>query len=141
MSAKNGSARGSGVCGRSSPRVNSLREITISYEGRDEQIIVKPPNLSARGMFINTSRSFPEGAVLNLRFSLLLTGGDVQTRGEVRYCRPGVGVGVEFVGLVAKDLKLIEREIDLNREKPSPQLRHLRRPRKTLARRRRARKY
>jgi hypothetical protein len=69
----NGKAHEPRLSGRTSPRVNSLREITISYEGQDEQIVVKPPNLSKRGMFINTARVFPEGAVLNLRFSLLLT--------------------------------------------------------------------
>jgi len=96
---------------RSSPRVQSLRDIAISYEGQDEEIIVKPPNLSERGMFINTSRSFPEGAVLNLRFTLALTGAEIQTRCEVRYCQPGVGVGVEFIGLSPMAEKTIEREI------------------------------
>ena len=99
---------------RSSPRVQSLREIAISYEGQDEQIVVKPPNLSKRGMFINTNRTFPEGAVLNLRFGLVLTGADIQTRCEVRYCEPGVGVGVEFIGLAPEAMKLIEREIALS---------------------------
>lgn len=94
-----------------SPRINSLREITVSYEGQDERIVVKPPNLSTGGMFINTARSFPEGAVLNLRFGLLLTGAEVATRCEVRYCRPGVGVGVQFVGLSAQAKRLIEQEI------------------------------
>ncbi|MGB6498899.1 MAG: PilZ domain-containing protein, partial [Candidatus Acidiferrum sp.] len=96
------------------PRVHSLREIAIAYEGQDEQIVVKPPNLSKRGMFINTSRSFPEGAVLNLRFSLVLTGAEIQTRSEVRYCQPGVGVGVEFIGLPAEAMKMIEREIAMS---------------------------
>lgn len=94
-----------------SPRVNSLREIIVSYEGRDERIVVKPPNLSTGGMFINTTRSFPEGAVLNLRFGLLSTGAEVETRCEVRYCRPGVGVGVQFIGLSAQAERLIEQEI------------------------------
>jgi hypothetical protein len=52
-------------------------------EGQNEEILVKPPNLSKRGMFINTSRTFPEGAVLNLRFALVLTGAEVRTRCEV----------------------------------------------------------
>jgi hypothetical protein len=99
---------------RSSPRVQTLREIAISYEGQDEQIVVKPPNLSRRGMFINTQRSFPEGAVLNLRFGLVLTNAEIQTRCEVRYCQPGVGVGVEFIGLEPEALKMIEQEIALN---------------------------
>jgi hypothetical protein len=99
---------------RSSPRVHSLREITISYEGHNEQIVIKPPNLSTRGMFINTARTFPEGAVLNLRFALLLTNAEIRTRCEVRYCRPGVGVGVEFIGLTPEDQQAIEHEIALS---------------------------
>jgi PilZ domain len=99
---------------RCSPRVYSVREIMISYEGRDEEIVVKPPNLSRRGMFVNTSRPFPEGAVLNLRFNLVLTEEEIRTRGEVRYCLPGVGIGVEFIGLAPEAVKMIEREISLN---------------------------
>jgi hypothetical protein len=112
----NGKAHEPRLSGRTSPRVNSLREITISYEGQDEQIVVKPPNLSKRGMFVNTARVFPEGAVLNLRFSLLLTGAEIRTRCEVRYCHPGVGLGVEFVGLPSRDRKTIEREIAWSEE-------------------------
>jgi hypothetical protein len=99
---------------RSSPRVQSMGEIRISYEGQNEEIVVKPPNLSRRGMFINTSRSFPEGAVLNLRFTLVLTGAEVRTRCEVRNCQAGVGVGVEFIGLSSESMKMIEREITLS---------------------------
>ena len=97
--------------GRSSPRVQSVRDIRISYEGQNGEILVRPPNLSMRGMFINTNRIFPEGAVLNLRFHLVLTGAEVRTRCEVRNCQAGVGVGVEFIGLPAEEAKKIEREI------------------------------
>jgi PilZ domain-containing protein len=110
----NGKARWNASGERIGPRVHSLREITISYEGQDENIIVKPPNVSVRGMFINTSRAFPEGAVLNVRFALALTNGEIQTRCEVRHCQPGVGVGVEFIDLGADAKRLIEREIELN---------------------------
>lgn len=99
---------------RCGPRVYSLREITITYEGQNAQIVVKPPNLSTRGMFINTSRTFPEGAVLNLRFTLVLTGADIRTRCEVRNCQAGVGIGVEFIGLPAEAMNMIEREIALS---------------------------
>lgn len=112
----NGNCRGRLPCARCSPRVYSVREITVSYEGQDEQIVVKPPNLSVRGMFVNTSRAFPEGAVLSLRFALALTGAEIRTRGEVRYCQPGVGVGVEFIGLASEAEELIDREISLNGE-------------------------
>lgn len=65
-------------------------------------------------MFINTARKFPEGAVLNLRFRLELTGAEVQTRGEVRYCLPGVGVGVgvEFIRMPDSAVRAILAEIE-----------------------------
>ncbi|MBV9887770.1 MAG: PilZ domain-containing protein [Acidobacteria bacterium] len=105
---------------RSSQRVNSVREITISYEGRDEIMVVKPPNLSTGGMFINTSQNFPEGSVLNLRFELLLTGVQIETRCEVRYCQPKVGVGVQFIGLSKEATRAIERELVRYREDVTP---------------------
>lgn len=101
---------------RRSSRVHCLREITVTYEGQNEHTVVKAPDLSASGMFINTMRAFPEGAVLNLRFRLAVTNALVQTRGEVRHCLPGVGVGVEFVGLAPEARKAIERELALNGE-------------------------
>jgi|SRR5579862_7056026 len=107
---------------RSSPRIYSLREITVSYEGQNQEIVVKPPNLNVRGMFINTGRAFPEGAVLNLRFTLVLTGAEVRTRCEVRYCQPGVGIGVEFIGLPVEAMKTIEREIALSSGTSTPLL-------------------
>ncbi|MGB9467347.1 MAG: PilZ domain-containing protein [Candidatus Acidiferrum sp.] len=115
----NGNLPGKPPSPRCSPRVHSVREITISYEGQNEEIVVKPPNLSTRGMFINTSRTFPEGAVLNLRFNLVLTNAEVRTRCEVRYCQAGVGVGVEFIGLSPEATKMIEREIVLSGGKPT----------------------
>jgi hypothetical protein len=116
---------------RSGARVYSLSEITISYEGQNAQIVVKPPNLSTRGMFIDTSSTFPEGAVLNLRFTLALTGAEVRTRCEVRYSQPGVGIGVEFIGLPAAATKIIEREISMSARWPT-----LRKSRKRLKKRR-----
>jgi hypothetical protein len=62
-------------------------------------------------MFFNTTRIFPEGAILNLRFRLALTGAEIQTRCEVRYCLPGVGV--EFTGMSDAAVRKIEREIKL----------------------------
>jgi|HubBroStandDraft_6_1064221.scaffolds.fasta_scaffold180872_2 hypothetical protein len=132
----NGRLPGRPRIARCGPRVYSLREITISYEGLNEQIVVKPPNLSTRGMFINTSRAFPEGAVLNLQFTLVLTGADVRTRCEVRNCEAGVGIGVEFIGLPAEAMKMIEREIavsagTLTRKRPRKRLKESLRTKKS----------
>ena len=94
-------------------RVHGVRNITLSYEGCREEIQVRPPNLSARGMFINTACIFPEGAVLNLRFRLAYTNVEVQTRCEVRHCIRGVGVGVEFIRISPDAQSKIVREIEM----------------------------
>ncbi|MGA8869961.1 MAG: PilZ domain-containing protein [Candidatus Acidiferrales bacterium] len=92
-------------------RMHCLREITVTYEGQNERTVVKAPDLSVNGMFISTSRRFPEGAVLNLQFRMAVTNAVVQTRCEVRYCLPGVGV--EFIGIAPEAKKDIERELKL----------------------------
>jgi hypothetical protein len=104
---------------RVSQRIHSLQGIWLNYEGHSEDIAVRPPDVSPQGMFISTTRKFPEGAVLNLKFRLALTGAEIQTRCEVRYCLPGVGVGVEFVGISPQDVSEIEREIELCQGKPA----------------------
>ncbi|MBI3668571.1 MAG: PilZ domain-containing protein [Acidobacteria bacterium] len=96
---------------RETNRYPHLREISLTYEGRSEHIAVRPPDISPRGMFINTANHFPEGAVLKLRFRLTDTNFEVETRCEVRYCLPGVGIGVEFVGIAPEAVRAIEREI------------------------------
>lgn len=102
---------------RLSNRVHSLREISISYEGDTHVVPIRPPDVSTRGMFITTSQKFPESAVLSLRFCLDLSGVEVQARGEVRYCIPGIGIGVEFIALSPKAIRAIEKEIELVRGK------------------------
>ena len=90
-----------------------LSELSMIYEGFEEDICVRPPDLSPRGMFINTRTEYPEGAVLKLRFRLARTGVEIQTRCEVRYCLRGVGVGVEFVAIPVESVRAIEEEIEL----------------------------
>jgi hypothetical protein len=105
---------------RLSPRIKSLGDISVNYEGHTEEVAARPPDVSARGMFVNTTRNLPEGAVLNLRFRLAITGAEIRTRCEVRYCLPGVGVGVEFVGISPQAVREIEREIKLCRRRRQP---------------------
>jgi hypothetical protein len=111
---KNGNSRSKNwSSSRLAPRLSSLRELSVSYEGFSEDILTRPPDVSTRGMFINTSRKFPEGAVLNVDFRLALTGIHVRSRCEVRYCLPGVGVGVEFIDISPESVRAIEAEIKL----------------------------
>src|SRR5689334_15324618 len=106
-------------------RAHCVREITVSREGDDELVRIKAPDLSMTGMFITAAGIFPEGTVLNLKFRLAATGVEVRTRCEVRYCHPGIGIGVEFIGLSPEGARAIERELSLSfehspREKKSP---------------------
>jgi hypothetical protein len=98
---------------RQDVRYPQFSELSMIYEGFEEDIAVRPPDLSPHGMFVNTGKQYPEGAVLKLRFRLLRTGILVQTRCEVRYCLKGVGVGVEFVDMSPEFVRAIEEEIDL----------------------------
>jgi len=96
---------------RQDVRHPQLSELSMIYEGHEEDICVRPPDLSPHGMFINTSEEYPEGAVLKLRFRLARTGVMIETRAEVRYCLKGVGVGIEFFGISPEFVRAIEEEI------------------------------
>jgi hypothetical protein len=97
---------------REVPRYTSLRDLRVTYEGHSEEISTRSPDLSIRGMFINTTRTFPEGAVLTVQFQLAGSHEEITTRCEVRYCLPGIGVGVEFVDISPEAVRAIEREIE-----------------------------
>jgi len=96
---------------RREPRIQHLSELHVSYDGADCEIPVRHPDLSAHGMFINTATHFPEGTIVNLRFRLSWSNVEVQTRGEVRYCLPGIGIGVEFVEMRPEAVRAIEEEL------------------------------
>ncbi len=100
-----------GIPTRLQPRYAAYRDLAVTYEGHSEEIPVRVPDISTRGIFINTSRPFPEGAVLSLKFRLTRTDVLVKTRAEVRYCLPGVGVGVEFVDISPEAHRAIEEEM------------------------------
>lgn len=118
-----GDANGAGVQTWNSPRTakrfSSLRDLSVSYEGHSEDIVTRPPDISTRGMFVNTTRTFPEGAVLNVKFRLALSGYEIHSRAEVRYCLPGVGVGVEFIDISQDSVQAIEHEIEIRSQTTS----------------------
>ena len=96
-------------------RHQHLSELSVTYEGSNETFPIHPPNISTRGMFINTSAVFPEGSVLKLTFRLARTGARIAARCEVRYCLAGAGLGVEFVDLPGECTRAIEAELGLIR--------------------------
>jgi len=97
---------------REAERFAAYRGLNLVYEGRSERMEVRAPDISPRGMFIHIPRQFPEGAVIKVEFWLSRSGHHVQARAEVRYCLPGVGIGVEFVDIADIDKDAIENEIN-----------------------------
>jgi hypothetical protein len=96
---------------RQAQRFAHYCELSINYEGASLDIPVRAPDISARGMFINTAQRFPEGAVLRVCFRLSRTHVLITARAEVRYCLTGVGIGVEFIGLPEEAQHAIEEEV------------------------------
>lgn len=91
-----------------------VRSLSVVYEGSTEDISFRAPDISPRGMFINTPNHLPEGAVLRVSFQLPRSNFEVLARCEVRYCLPGVGIGVEFVEISREAQRAIEEEIQMN---------------------------
>ena len=84
-------------------------ELVVSCEGTAGKIPLSGPDISVHGMFVNTPTPLAEGTVLKLSFRLTRT--KIAVRGEVRYCVPGVGVGVEFIDLSTEARDAITQEI------------------------------
>ena len=97
---------------RQCERYSPYHDLQMKYEGRSEEVPLRVPDLSEHGMFINTPREFPEGSVLKLKFLLTRTGYLVSARGEVRYCLPGIGIGVEFFDISEEAQEAIVDELE-----------------------------
>ena len=97
-------------------RHTCCRDLHVVYEGFGRHVEVRAPDLSTQGMFINTPQVFPEGTVLKIRFRLGHSGKMIQTRAEVRYCLPSVGVGVEFIDLPEEMRAAIAEETSCDAE-------------------------
>jgi len=97
---------------REAERFAAYRGLNLIYEGRSAKIEVRAPDISPKGMFIHIPQAFPEGAVIKVEFWLSRSGHHVKARAEVRYCLPGVGIGVEFVEISEEDKQVIESEIN-----------------------------
>jgi len=87
------------------------QDLVVVYEGHTDLVPVRVPDISARGMFINTARRFPEGSVLKVKFRLTRRDVEVTARAEVRYCLEGVGIGIEFVEISPEHQQAIEEEM------------------------------
>jgi c-di-GMP-binding flagellar brake protein YcgR len=98
---------------RKHQRFSYFQDLTINFEGRTEQIKLRPNDISTTGMFINTEYLFPEGSVVYVDFMLAITRHKIHVRGEICYSLPGVGIGVKFLEISPEDKRAIEEEISI----------------------------
>jgi hypothetical protein len=105
---------------RQEKRYAHLRDLSVAYEGHSMDIPLRSPDISSRGMFVNTAHEFPQGAVLKVSFRLPWTNYKVTARCEVRYCLPGVGVGLEFVEISEAARRAIEDELQIMETSTAP---------------------
>ena len=83
--------------------------VDVFFDGADATGIASTKDISAGGLYMNTQKELPEGALLTLR--LPFPEGDVVVNAEVVYSNPGRGVGVSFHGLSEKDRATIGRAL------------------------------
>lgn len=111
MNSASGAAPKTGISTRDNSRHSGYKDLSIVFEGSSQAIPVRVPDISTRGMFINTARYFPQGAVLKVGFRLARTNVEILVRAEVRYCLEGVGIGIEFIDISDEQQDAIEAEL------------------------------
>lgn len=85
--------------------------LALVFEGATDHAPVHPPDLSTRGMFINTPDNLSVGSLLRLQFRLALTNLPIAVEAVVRHVVDGIGVGVEFINLSPEVEWAVEREM------------------------------
>jgi hypothetical protein len=99
-----GSHRGEGLLPdkRRSPRVSFQTEVWLGQDGIFTRTHERFGVLSAHGAFLELRDSYSIGTVLSFKF--VLPGGErpILCTACVRHCRPGRGIGVEFLDLTAE---------------------------------------
>jgi hypothetical protein len=64
-------------------------------------------DISAGGAFVEARTVLPPGTRTRVRFELL--GQQISALAEVRYCEPGIGMGIRFLDLSPPDRATIDR--------------------------------
>jgi hypothetical protein len=83
--------------------------VDVFFDGADATGIASTKDISAGGLYMNTQKELPEGALLMLR--LPFPEGDVIVNAEVIYSSPGRGVGVRFHGLTDQARAIVEHAL------------------------------
>lgn len=107
-------------------RIIYQTKIRMRASGRDDSVVARVQNLSARGMFVTASDLPEAGTEVQCRLTL---GGERRTiRGRVAWVRPASpaaplkspGAGIEFIELEERDSELLTRLVEPGDEKRQP---------------------
>lgn len=92
---------------RAQQRFDVRLPVEVSFQGQVLETFTR--NISLGGMFLEKSGNLPFGAVVQLRFSLPDIAGPVTVDAHVRWVQGDDGLGVQFVGLRAREVWALQR--------------------------------
>jgi len=94
---------------RDAKRITYICEVECDGSGVS-RLATRINDLSMTGAFIDTMTNFSPGTVLELRFHVKDV--RIETTAEVRYCMPGMGMGVRFLDLKPEHAAALESLIE-----------------------------
>lgn len=92
---------------RAQQRFDVRIPVEVSYQGQVLSTYTR--NISLGGMFMESVGNIPFGAVVQLRFSLPEISGPVTVDAHVRWVQGTDGLGVQFVGLRAREVWALQK--------------------------------
>jgi len=87
-------------------RVELPRGLIVAWSWEKQSEMSIAPTVGRGGMFIATLDPAPSGTPLRLLFEV--PGGEILATGQVRDCRPGRGMGVEFTRMGTEEVSRLE---------------------------------
>jgi len=79
----------------------------VAWQTSGQRTASRVRTIGLGGLFVLTPQPPPVGSIVKLLFEV--PGGDVRARGVVRHCRPGEGMGIEFVMMGYEDRARLHR--------------------------------
>jgi hypothetical protein len=96
-----------GSCRRAQQRYEIEIPVELTSAGQTHVTVTR--NLSLGGMFMQLDVDIPFGALVKLKFSLPDLDAPVEVDAHVRWVQPGVGVGVQYAGLRAREVWALQQ--------------------------------
>jgi Tfp pilus assembly protein PilZ len=96
-----------GGCRRAQQRYDIEIPLELAHEGQVYTTVTR--NMSLGGLFMNLDSDIPFGAVVRVKFSLPELDTPVEVDAHVRWVQPGVGIGVQYVGLRAREVWALQQ--------------------------------